>query len=67
LGRLTITKDASVNCFDAALFLDEGKAIIDCVKINEKSYSKYSNFFYVIDLTDHTIKLVPNDIFVDFT
>lgn len=31
-STVTVTTDSSVSCFDAALFLDHGLAVVDCAK-----------------------------------
>ena len=55
-------------CFDAALFLEHGLAIVDCAKTGGKVFSSYTNYFYIVDLTDHTIKKkIQNEIFASFS
>lgn len=31
---MIVTTDKSIECFDAALFLDHGLAIVDCLRYN---------------------------------
>jgi hypothetical protein len=55
-------------CFDAALFLDQGLAIVDCAKKGGKVFSTYTNYWYVVDLTSQTIKKkIQNDLYIGFT
>lgn len=51
-----VTVDKDVACFDAALFLDHGLAVIDCAKKSGGLFNSYRNYFYIIDLTSHTLK-----------
>jgi len=53
-----VTTDKNIVCFDAALFLDHGLAIVDCAKIGGTLFTTYTNLFYIIDLTDHSLKKV---------
>lgn len=63
-----VTTDKDVACFDAALFLDHGLAVVDCAKPSGRLFSTYRNYFYIIDLTTHTVKkIVENDLFVSFS
>jgi hypothetical protein len=62
-----VTTDKDVVCFDAALFLDHGLAVVDCAKKSGSIISSYRNYFYIIDLTNHSLKkLVENDLYVSF-
>lgn len=62
-----VTTDKDVICFDAALFLDHGLAIVDCAKKTGSLFNPYRNYFYIIDLTTHTLKkVIENDLFVSF-
>jgi hypothetical protein len=63
-----VTNDKDVVCFDAALFLEHGLAIVDCAKTRGTAFTTYNNLFYIIDLTDHSLKkIVPNDMYIGFT
>lgn len=63
-----VTTDKNIVCFDAALFMDHGLAIVDCAKTGSSIFSKYTNLFYVIDLTDHSVKkIIPNDLYISFS
>lgn len=63
-----MTSEPDEVCFDAALFLDHGLAVVDCAKKGGKAFSYYTNYWYVVDLTTHTIKKkIKNDIFIGFT
>ena len=67
-STVIVSNDSNIVCFDAALFLDHGLAIVDCARLNEKRLTKYTNYWYVIDLTDHTLKkTVENDMYIGFT
>lgn len=57
-STVTVTSDKNVVCFDAALFMDHGLAIVDCAVTGTSVFSSYKNVFYVIDLTDHSLKKV---------
>ncbi len=62
-----VTTDKDVVCFDAALFLDHGLAVVDCAKKTGSLFNSYRNYFYIIDLTTHTLKkVVENDLFVSY-
>jgi hypothetical protein len=63
-----VTTDKNVQCFDAALFLDHGIAIIDCLRNNINNLEEpFTNLFFYIDLTEHKItKIVQNAVFADF-
>lgn len=62
-----VTTDKDVACFDAALFLDHGLAVVDCAKKSGGLFNSYRNYFYIIDLTSHTLKkLVENDAYVNY-
>jgi hypothetical protein len=62
-----VTTDKDVVCFDAALFLDHGLAVVDCAKKTGSLFNAYRNYFYIIDLTTHTLKkIVENDLFVSY-
>jgi hypothetical protein len=62
-----VTTDKDVVCFDAALFLDHGLAVVDCAKKTGSLFNAYRNYFYIIDLTSHTIKkTLENDLFVSY-
>jgi hypothetical protein len=62
-----VTTDKDVSCFDAALFLDHGLVIVDCAKKTGSLFNAYRNYWYVIDLTSHTLKkVIENDLFVSF-
>jgi hypothetical protein len=51
-----VTSDKNVKCFDAALFLEFGLAIIDCAKIDPNTtFSALTNVFYYLDLTSHKV------------
>jgi hypothetical protein len=64
---VTITSEPDEVCFDAALFLDLGMAVVDCAKKGGKLFSSYTNYWYIMDLTSHTLKKkVSNDIFINF-
>jgi len=52
---MIVTSDKNVKCFDAALFLDHGMAIIDCLRINQNPSEPFTNIFFYIDLTGHTV------------
>ena len=63
-----VTEEADVVCFDASLFLDHGLAVVDCAKVGSKVFTTYTNYWYIIDLTDHTVKKkLQNDIYIGFT
>jgi hypothetical protein len=62
-----ITTEDNVVCFDAALFLEHGLAYVDCAKTSGTVFSTYSNVFYIVDLTDHSIKQLPNDMYISFS
>ena len=65
---MKVTSDPDVTCFDAALFLEHGLAVVDCTKKGEKVFSSYANYWYILDLTDHTIKkIIKNDIYIGFS
>lgn len=53
-----VTTDKDVSCFDAALFLDHGLAIVDCAKKTGTLFNSYRNYWYIIDLTTHVLKKV---------
>ena len=61
-----ISAEKNVRCFSAALFMEYGLAIVDC--LHEKSgFSPFENHFYYVDLTTHTVThTVPNDMYVSF-
>lgn len=62
-----VTTEKDVSCFDAALFLDHGLAIVDCARKTDSLFNAYRNYFYIIDLTTHALKkVVENDLFVSF-
>ncbi len=50
-----VTTDKNVKCFDAALFLDHGIAIVDCLRVNVNNLDEpFTNLFFYLDLTNHT-------------
>ena len=62
-----VTTDKDIVCFDAALFLDQGMAIVDCARKGGSLFSTYKNLFYFIDLTNHSVKkIIENDLYVGF-
>lgn len=62
-----VTTDKDVTCFDAALFMDHGLAVVDCAKKSGGIFSTYRNYFYIIDLTNHSVKkMVENDLYVNY-
>lgn len=66
-STVTIPTESDEVCFDAALFMDHGLAIVDCAKKGGKIFSTYTNNWYIMDLTTHTLKKkVQNDIYIDF-
>jgi hypothetical protein len=57
-------------CFDAAVFLDHGVAVVDCVVSNssELGFGSLQNKFIYIDLTKRQVsKSVNNEMYVSFT
>ena len=63
-----MTSESDVSCFDAALFLDHGLAVVDCAKKGGKVFSTYTNYWYIVDLTDHTIKKkIQNDMYIGYS
>jgi hypothetical protein len=67
-SSVIVTSDKDVVCFDAALFLDHGLAVVDCAKVGGKLFSTYTNYWYIVDLTNHSIKKkLQNDLYVGFT
>lgn len=67
-STVEISKDPDVNCFDAALFLEHGMAVVDCTKKGGKVFSTYTNYWYIADLTNHSIKkIIKNDLYIGFT
>ena len=53
---MIVTTDKSIECFDAALFLDHGIAIVDCLRYNHISAeTPFTNIFFYIDLTGHKV------------
>lgn len=66
-STVVVAFEKEVICYDAALFLDHGLAIVDCAKKSGSIFSTYRNYFYIIDLTTHTVKkVVENDLFVSY-
>lgn len=66
-ATVDVTSDKNVQCFDAALFLDHGLAIIDCVRTDSTLLFSLVNEFYIVDLTTKTLKtIVRSDMFVNF-
>ena len=66
-STVKITSEKDVECFDAALFLEHGLAVVDCAKKGERTFSTYTNYWYIADLTDHSIKKkIKNDLFIGF-
>jgi hypothetical protein len=65
---MVVTTDKNVKCFDAALFLDYGLAIVDCLRININNMDEpFTNIFFYLDLTGHTVtKIIQNDVYADF-
>jgi hypothetical protein len=63
-----IETDENVTCFDAALFLDHGLAVVDCVKKGGKLFSTFTNYWYIVNLASqsHEIKKIENDLYVGF-
>lgn len=56
---MIVTMDKNVKCFDAALFLDYGLAIVDCLKVNaSNSDEPFINIFFYLDLTGHKVTKV---------
>ena len=51
-SSVIVSSDKNVICFDAALFLDHGLAVVDCVKTGQSFFSKYTNYWFIIDLTN---------------
>lgn len=66
---LTVTKTKTERCFGAALFLDYGLAVVDCMNVTGTGEDQVlQNFFVYIDLPNHEIlKTVNNPMFVKFT
>lgn len=65
---LQITNSSSENCLGAALFLDYGMAVIDCIKSTGDKSNPLQNYFIYVDLATHNIiKTVNNPMFVKFT
>ena len=63
-----VTSDKNVVCFDAALFLDHGLAVVDCAEKGTKTFSTYTNYWYIINLADHSVKKkLQNDLFIGYT
>jgi tetrahydromethanopterin S-methyltransferase subunit G len=50
-STVTVSTDKTVTCFSAALLLDHGLAIIDCVKQVQDVENPLQNYFYYINLT----------------
>ena len=65
---MIVTTDKNVRCFDGALFLDYGLAIVDCIRINPNNTDQpFTNIFFYLDLTGHKItKIVQNELYADF-
>ena len=46
----------NVQCFDAALFLDYGIAVVDCLRTNANNTDvPFTNIFFYLDLTGHKV------------
>jgi len=65
---MIVTTDKNVKCFDAALFLDHGLAIVDCLRVNVNNDDQpFTNIFFYLDLTGHTVaKVIQNEVYADF-
>lgn len=50
-----VTTDKNIKCFGAALLLDYGLAIVDCMKENQDPKNPFQNYFYYIGLASHQI------------
>jgi hypothetical protein len=63
-----IETDENVTCFDAALFLDHGLAVVDCARKGGKLFSTYTNYWYIVNLASqtHEIKKVENDLYIGY-
>lgn len=63
-----MTSDPNVKCFGAALLLDYGLAIIDCLQPIIHTSASLQNFFYYVDLTTHNVtRQVKNSMYVKYT
>ena len=65
---MIVTTDKNIQCFDAALFLDYGIAIVDCLKNNAiPADTPFTNLFFYIDLTGHAVtQIIENEVYADF-
>jgi hypothetical protein len=52
-ATVMVSFDKNVVCFDAALFLDHGLAVVDCARTGQGIFSSYENYWFIIDLTGH--------------
>ncbi len=67
-STVIVTTEKDVTCFDAALFMDHGLAVVDCAKKGSTVFSTYTNYWYIIDLTDHSVKKkLVNDLYVGYS
>lgn len=67
-STVDISKDPALSCFDAVLFMEDGLAVVDCTLKGGKVFSTYTNYWYIVDLTNHSIKkTLKNDLYVGYT
>lgn len=67
---ITVLYEPNTVCFDAAVFMDSGIAIIDCAEISGKSSNFVgikNKFVYINIATDAKEKVVYNDMYESFT
>lgn len=64
-----VSNDTDLHCFGAALMLDYGLAIVDCIRnIVDSGVNKHQNEFHYVDLTNSTItKVVKNSLYVKYS
>jgi len=63
-----VTSDNQTYCYDAALFLEHGLAIVDCAKKSKSFFASHDNIFIVVDLVNgKELNRIPNDLFIPFS
>ena len=47
--------------------MDHGLAVVDCVKKGEAVFSTYTNYWYIVDLVNYSVKKkLKNDLFISY-
>lgn len=62
-----VSTDKNLKCFGAALLLDYGLGIVDCMLYTQSTAYPYINYFYYIDLANRKVsKTVKNSMYVRY-